>query len=684
MDNSILTFKYSSGFVLLIFILAVGVAYFFYRKQKINPTITRNALLTARAVSLFLLALLLIEPITKSFTNVAEKAKLVLLVDDSESIKLSGKVDSADFAQRIFSYKKQKEKEGFDVELRTLNHSVTNDIRFDGKFSNIQKALANIQKDYNGANLKSVLLFSDGIANQGLGIKNQVFPFSVNTIGLGDTLAKKDLQVKALQYNKEVNKDNFYFIESQILADNFSGENIEIELLKSGKVIERKTVKINSNKELVKSRFKLLAEKEGVQVFDVRVKENEEEFNKQNNSKKAFVNVIKRSRKVLILADAPHPDIKVFTTALDKNQTIDADVVFTFSNQSVKLSEYSLVILFQANLYKGKLMGLVEKVKNAKLPVLFTYSAQKPINTFNGFQNLIEEQPKNGNDQIHASVNKSFTKFNIQDVDFSFLKNAPPLSIQFSGFKLVSASEVLLNQQIGSLATEKPLLVLGRDKAVLLGEGYFRWSIFEGMNNGATNNVETVFSKTIQYLVSKANQDQFNVYPVKSTFKIYQAPEFYIEVYNSLLEPVYGNEIEFSIVDEDQEEVLKTTLKTVTGKAKYNLSLLKDGVYFFNAATYIDGKEYKEKGSFLVENNLIEQENLVAGFGLLQNLSKNNQGEFIEVSDFSESSFSISSTEKIHTQERELSAIHFKWLAILLFITLFLEWFFRKRLTGKP
>ncbi len=684
MDNSILTFKYSSGFVLLIFILAVGVAYFFYRKQKINPSIARNLLMTARVVSLFTLALLLVEPITRSFTNVEEKAKLVLLVDDSESIKLNGKVDSAAFVQQIFSYKKQKEQEGFDVEIRTLNHSVANEITFEGKFSNIQEALANIQKDYNGANLKSVLLFTDGIANQGLGLKNQVFPFSVNTIGLGDTLAKKDLQVKELKYNKEVNKDNFYFIESKVLADNFSGEKIEIELLKEGKLIERKTVSVNSNKELVKSRFKLLAEKEGVQVYDLRVKENIEEFNLQNNNKKAFINVIKRARKVLILAEAPHPDVKVFTKALDKNQTVEADVVYAFSNENVKLSEYSLVILFHANLYKSKMTALLEKVKNAKLPVLFTYSAQRPINGFNGFQDLVEEKPKTGTDQVHGSINKNFAKFTVQELDFNLLKNAPPLDIQFSDFKLVSASEILLNQQIGSLATEKPLLVIGRDKAVLLGEGYFRWSIFEGMNIGATNNVETVLAKTIQYLVSKANQDQFNVYPVKSTFKIYQAPEFYIEVYNSLLEPVYGNEIEFEVTDENKESVLKTKLKTVTGKAKYNLSLLKDGVYTFSAKTYMDGKEYTEKGSFLVENNLIEQEDLVADFEMLQRLSKNNKGEFIELADFPEKSFKISNTKKIHTQERELSAIHFKWLAILVFLTLVLEWFFRKRLSGKP
>ena len=87
---------------------------------------------------------------------------------------------------------------------------------------------------------------------------------------------------------------------------------------------------------------------------------------------------------------------------------------------------------------------------------------------------------------------------------------------------------------------------------------------------------------------------------------------------------------------------------------------------------------------FLVENNLIEQEDLVADFEMRQRLSKNNKGEFIELADFPEKSFKISNTKKIHTQERELSAIHFKWLAILVFLTLVLEWFFRKRLSGKP
>ena len=86
----------------------------------------------------------------------------------------------------------------------------------------------------------------------------------------------------------------------------------------------------------------------------------------------------------------------------------------------------------------------------------------------------------------------------------------------------------------------------------------------------------------------------------------------------------------------------------------------------------------------MVENSLLEQENLVANYDMLKQIAENNSGNFVTFTQFNTSVFDVSSTEKIHTQERELSAIHLKLLAIILLICLFFEWFIRKRLTGKP
>jgi hypothetical protein len=50
-----------------------------------------------------------------------------------------------------------------------------------------------------------------------------------------------------------------------------------------------------------------------------------EEFTAQNNSRDAYIEVIDGKEKILLLAAAPHPDIKAIKSALEKNETTSSN-----------------------------------------------------------------------------------------------------------------------------------------------------------------------------------------------------------------------------------------------------------------------------------------------------------------------------------------------------------------------
>jgi hypothetical protein len=64
------------------------------------------------------------------------------------------------------------------------------------------------------------------------------------------------------------------------------------------------------NRSLLDFDFQLDATEKGIQRYDISVKPNSLESNKRNNFSSIFIDVVEGKKKIVLIAPAPHPDIK--------------------------------------------------------------------------------------------------------------------------------------------------------------------------------------------------------------------------------------------------------------------------------------------------------------------------------------------------------------------------------------
>ena len=169
MSKPLLIFESSPLYLLLCLILSVGLAFLLYRgKYPWSKTINR-VLFGARVLLLFVITALLLSPILKYLTNEIEKPNVVLAIDNSSSIsEVMDSVVLENFSQDLTRMRDELESNGFVPQIVLLNGesvSEPGEINYDLKNSNLSSLLNEVENKFEGRNLHSVILASDGIYN---------------------------------------------------------------------------------------------------------------------------------------------------------------------------------------------------------------------------------------------------------------------------------------------------------------------------------------------------------------------------------------------------------------------------------------------------------------------------------------------------------------------------------------
>ncbi|MBP6456676.1 MAG: hypothetical protein KA275_08105, partial [Chitinophagaceae bacterium] len=107
------------------------------------------------------------------------------------------------------------------------------------------------------------------------------------------------------------------------------------------------------------------------------------------------------------------------------------------------------------------------------------------------------------------------------------------------------------------------------------------------------------------------------------------------------------------------------------------------GNYTYSASCVLNRKQYSASGSFKVIAQNIEEMNTTADFGMLNQLAKNHNGEFLYSNQWNELIEKIKKNPNIKTKLitdlKTASLIDYKWYFALAFLLLAIEWFLRKR-----
>ena len=681
---------YSPYWLILCIALGLVYAYVLYSRKKEPWTPVWNKVLFAlRFLVVSIIGYLFLEPFLSIQKNTSEPSKIIFLWDDSESVHKSEK-DLQNYWQNIKQLSNDLENEkGVDIPILDLEG---NDLSEQDSIQNLRKisplntAIKNIGENFDKRLISEVILFSDGIYNQGISPDYYAFPFQLSTVGLGDTTAKKDVVLQQISYNKVAYEGNQFPIEADVMHTGFAGATTKVILLQNGNVLSQKNVQFENEQGVTSVQFLVDAVETGFQDYKIQVEVLEDEFNTQNNSKNAYINIVEGKKNILLLAPYPHPDIKALAAAIDGNDNYDFTLAIDgISEDQIKnLEDYDLAILFHLPNINNSFDVEIRKLKNSEVPLWFVTSPKLNVRRHNELNESVNLVPSSESDQAFAVFNSNFDLFELSNEHKELLEDFPPVSMPFAKHDFHPLSKALFLKRVGNVNTEEPVFVFYNNndirQATLLIQDFRIWRMVEYLNTQKHEFFDDWVMKSIRYLTAKNQKDRFKVFPKKEAFADNEKIEFQVEIYNEVYDRIYGIPVQLEI-NSSKDSVFNYEFTPDRLKPDFIVGNLPGGIYKYKASTTIQGKGFESSGQFVVEKFDMESQNLQANFNLLKRVADKNEGKFFYLNQIIELQDYLNAKEypRVLSGESETVPLTQNLIPyLLIFLLVFGEWFIRR------
>ena len=492
-----LTFQYPAWFLLLCAAAGLVVALLLYYREKQFAEQPRSLVWGMgflRWLGYSLLAALLLSPLLRYVDQDQQEPVVVLAQDVSESIGLE--TDTTAYREQWAALRNALG-EKYQVVEYTFGQSVRTDgeLNFTDKRTNLDAVLTEVSDVYGTQNLGAVVLATDGIYNEGTNpaYRNLQIKAPVYTVGLGDTTERRDLIVRRVFHNKIAYLDDQFSIQIDVQARGAAGASTRLTVGKvGGGTIHTENIPIEGNDFFTTKEVVIAADAPGVQRYRISLTGIPDEVSTVNNRRDIFVDVLDARQKILLLADAPHPDLSAFRQALTGGENNEVETAYA-GDFSGRVADYDLVVLHQLPSATKNVSAILTQLGNAKVPTLFVMGERVPAGAFNGAQDILNFKGltgASGND-VSADLVAGFNLFTLSDELKQSVRTYPPLSAPFGEFTAGPGATPLLRQRIGRVATEYPLITVGESRGVrtgvVSGTGLWQWRLFDFLESATTN-----------------------------------------------------------------------------------------------------------------------------------------------------------------------------------------------------
>lgn len=691
-----LTFQYPAWFLIFCVLLGAGYAALLYYRDNTfreQPRMVTVIMAALRFLAVTLLAILLLSPLLKSLLVETKKPVVVLAQDVSESVAVDLNGTALDTYKQQWQALKDGLSADYEVHELAFGDEVRekNDFQFGDKVTNMSELLRGIYDLYGGQNLGAVVIASDGVYNEGSNPAYTDVPLSapVYTVALGDTTPKKDLLVKRVFHNKIAYLGDKFTVQVDVAASNCAGQQT---VLSVGKVVDGQTrnlqnipVNISGNDFFVTKEIQLEADQPGVVEYIFSVTGLQGEATSSNNKKEIFMDILDARQKILLLANSPHPDLSALRSTLDENKNYAVSLAY-ISDPGLDAGKYDFVILHNLPSSGNDISGVLKTLNDKRIPRLFIAGMQTGYSALSKAQGLISMQSDGKqSDDVQAVVNSKFAAFSMDEKLVENLPQFNPITSAFGNFAATPQAQVLLNKRIGKIDTNQPLLALGETNGIktgiFMGEGLWRWRLFDFLQHQNHELFNELIGKTVQYLSVKEDKRKFRINQDKNIFKENEPVVFGAELYNANYELTNEPDVSISIKNRDGKEFTFTFNKL--GKA-YSLSagILPVGAYTYKASTTFNGEALTYEGKFSVQAIQLELFETTANHSVLRGLSARFGGETVFPAQLASIGEKIRTNQTVKPVIYQTTStnplINLKWIFALLALLLSAEWFMRR------
>jgi hypothetical protein len=691
-NNLHFSFSYPTWFVLLCLLIGFIYAFLLYhKKQNAYPKPFIFWIVAAsRGLVVTILSFLLLSPVLRYIQNKEEKPTIAFLHDNSASQKYAfKKIDSIQYRKDIEKMLSDL-KENYNVKEFSIGNQLRDSLHFTytDQSTDLSSAMEMVMTTLENVNLSGMIVASDGIINKGVSPTSIHYPYKgvLYTIGVGDTAIKRDALVARVFANKVVYLGDQFAIRTDMAAYACKGLPLQVSVFshQANRVVSNQNITITDDRFSKSIETIVQANSPGVHHYTITVSKVDGEQNIANNSQDVYIEVLDSKENVLLVGNAPHPDLYALKEALSKNKnykvsTISADKV------NASIHECNLLILHNLPSTKYPVLSLIDQAKKLGISIWYILGAQSNIAAVNQQQGALQISAKgmsmNDAQPVMHNDFSYFTMPNARDI-----QNLPPLSTPFADFKVGPDAQVFMQQKIGGITTQYPLWVLQQSSSskvgVLAGEGIWRWRMYDFNQHKNHALVDDYILKVAQYLSVKQDKRMFRVTLPKHVFSESEPVVMDAELYNQSYELINTPDVSLRVIDENGKR-LDYSMNKNSNAYSLQLGNLSPGKYAYSANTVFNGKSQNVTGNFTVVEENIEEVNTTADFGMLNQLAKNYGGEFLLPSQITSIAERIRTNPQIKTMLRSSVTnepfINWKWLFLCLLLLLSLEWFLRKR-----
>ncbi len=671
--------------------MGAGYAALLYSAKAPWSRAINYGLAALRFIVVSFLCFLLLSPFVKATTTRTEAPTVVLAVDDSQSIPLfTPKPALGQLTAGLPQLAAILREKGFRVETRTLTkaEAAPDSLRFTADRTDLNKLLADSREANADRNLAGVVLVSDGIVNQGQEPQFAEFNFPIFGVALGDTIAKKDLRLTDLAYNRVAFSGNKFPLEAEIGYEGYAGGTATVEVREGGRVLETRRVALPAGRRRLKATFLLTAPAPGKRRYEVRVVPQPGEFTVLNSVRTAFIEVVKVKLRVLLAGAAPHPDLKALRAAILANNNFDLTLSVAGVGAPLPAgTTFDVAVLHQLPAKGGLGQELLVRVRAARVPVLYVLGAQSDFNAYNQLSGGASVQPRGTQtDEVTPLPNPGFARFPVEEESRRRFGQYPPAQVPFGELRLSGGAEAALWQQVGRLPTQKPLLVFGSATATprtatLLAENTWQWRLQEAIaHDNRPEAYDRLIGRTLQLLTQNANKKRLDVYPTQDAFGTQDDVTLGAETYNAVFERIYDQKITLTLTDSARKTRTVTFSNPADG-SPLHLGTLAAGLYRYQARATLSGQAQQAAGEILVQNQPLEAQESRADHRLLAQLSRRSGGQLYYPAQLDKLAQDIAARNfrpVISSEEDLKDLINLKWLFFALLALLTAEWATRK------
>jgi hypothetical protein len=669
----------------LALLAASGISFLLYFKNKENVSLSpiqKGVLAFLRFASLLLVFLFLLSPLMRKVKKIKQLPILAVALDNSLSVK-----PYTQTFEQLSKTIKDRFADDYQVEFWSFGEKTQSNGLISGneRRSDYGQMIKTLKSNYINKNIGALILVGDGIYNQGQNPVNftSSLKFPVYSIGVGDTTLQADAAIRSVKTNKVAFLKNKFPIEMELKFSKLKNKMAYLDIENNGKPVYSSTIPIVSDDDFKLEFVNPEATQTGLQHYKIHIRPFGEELNVKNNDYEFVIQVLENKQRILMLSDGPHPDLGALRSSISELQNYETELV-TGNDLPDSLRKYSLIVLNQLPSVKNVASKLLLKIKESRVPVLFLIGPNTLLEQFNTLDLGLKVASSTNTEEVQAVFDDNFSLFTLSNETKEFLATAPPLLSPFGNTEISPVLQNLAYQSIKNIRTSKSIMAFGNDKGrkvgFVVGEGLWRWRLFDFQNNGDHEAFNELTNKIVQYLSLKENEDNFNVnYP--ALFQETDNIELTAELYNDSYELVNAPDVNIRIKSDSLKE-FAYTFDRIDNYYHLNVGNLQPGDYTFEAETQLGNQHFTEKGSFSIVKNEIELQNNQADFGLLYQLAQQTGGKFASIDNYGTLLDAINNNKQITVQQHQQTLltewINLKTLFFLLVLLLGIEWFFRK------